>query len=241
MTGLNERQPIFNVPGVVLALLVAMAAVHAIRTYVLSVDADNWCIQVFAFIPGRYTEFGAELPGAPWAGIVSFVSHAFLHGNFTHLALNSIWLLAFGGAIARRIGTVRFLLFFAFAATVGAITFLFLNWGLMAPVVGASGALAGLMAASLRIILPAIAAQELWKFRIAPQSLRLPSLPESLHDRQILFATAIWVALNILAAIGLGSDGAPGAIAWEAHVGGYLSGLFAFGLFDVQLRNEDVL
>lgn len=234
---MSERQPIFNVPGAVLALLGIMAALHGVRTYLLSPDDDFRFLLSLAFIPGRYAGYASELPGGAWSMVTSFVTHAFVHGNATHLVLNGIWLLAFGGAIARRIGTVRFLAFFSFCAAAGAGLFLLLNWGLLAPMVGASGAVAGLMGAAMRLIMPAMAERELWKFRIAPQSLRLPSLAETLQNRQILFATAIWLGLNGLAVLGLGTENVPGTIAWEAHIGGYLTGLLFFGLFDVHLRN----
>lgn len=235
----GQPQPIFNVPGAVLALLVVMTLIHLVRTELLSPDADLELLLTLAFIPARFAEVGAELPGGQWVRVTSFLTHAFVHGSAAHLFLNGIWLLAFGGAIARRIGTLRFLAFFAVTAAFGAALFLFLNWGLLAPMVGASGAVAGLMGAAIRLIMPAIAARELWKFRIAPQSLTLLPLADALRNREILFATAIWLALNALAVLGLGSENAPGPIAWEAHIGGYLAGLLLFGCFDVQMRNND--
>ncbi len=59
------------------------------------------------------------LPGGDVAAVTSFLTHAFVHGDWVHLGLNAAWLVAFGGAVANRIGTVRFLLFFAFCADRG--------------------------------------------------------------------------------------------------------------------------
>ena len=61
---------------------------------------------------------------------------------------------------------------------------------------------------------------------------------EHLQDRRILLASAVFIGINLLAIIGFGKFGAAGAIAWEAHVGGYLFGLLAFGAFDTAAQNE---
>ena len=52
------------------------------------------------------------LPGGDVATVTSFVTHTIVHGDWVHLGLNAAWLVAFGGAVANRIGSVRFLLFF---------------------------------------------------------------------------------------------------------------------------------
>ena len=81
-----------------------------------------------------------------------FVSYMALHNDVTHLAVNSLWLLAFGPVVARRFGAGLFLLFFLICGVAGAATYLALNWGSPEPVIGASGAISGLMAAGLRLL-----------------------------------------------------------------------------------------
>ena len=104
----SERQPIFNVPGVVVALLSSFVAVHVAR-YLLPEEQAAWLTAVLAFIPARLTGMAHELPGGDVASVTQFVTHIFVHGDLTHLAVNSAWLLAFGTSVARRIGAVRFL------------------------------------------------------------------------------------------------------------------------------------
>jgi membrane associated rhomboid family serine protease len=58
-------------------------------------------------------------------------------------------------------------------------------------------------------------------------------LKVALMDKRVLLASGVFLGLNVLAIFGLGSVEAPGGIAWEAHIGGYLAGLLAFGIFDV--------
>jgi membrane associated rhomboid family serine protease len=136
----KTEEPIFNVPGPVVWLIALMVVVH-IGRLLLSPDADTWFVYASAFIPARYDDtVGIDLPGGEMARFTSVVTHMFVHGDFTHLALNSLWLLAFGGAIAKRTGPVPFFAFALLCGVAGAGAFYILNVGLMAPVIGASGA-----------------------------------------------------------------------------------------------------
>ena len=78
---------------------------------------------LFSFIPARY-DATVLAQGRCRAGsareIWTFVTYALIHGDWTHLGLNSVWLLAFGTPVARRFGALRFLAFFAVTAAAGA-------------------------------------------------------------------------------------------------------------------------
>src|SRR5262249_56221834 len=90
----------------------------------------------------------AVLPGGLAAGLWTFVTYALIHGNWVHLAVNSVWLLPFGTVVARRFGGSRYLLFFAITAAAGAAAHLLTNWSAILPMVGASAAASGFMAAA---------------------------------------------------------------------------------------------
>lgn len=235
---MDEREPIFNVPGAVLAVLAVLLAVHGIRQ-VLPGEDDAWLVLALSFIPGRYLEgVAAELPGGEWAAVTSFVSHALVHGSWPHLILNSAWLMAFGAAVTQRVGSIRFLLFSALCAAAGAGLFLVLNPGLMVPMVGASGAISGLMGAAMRFLFAAIDDGGLRQLRDQPRSVRLMGLAETLRDRRVQTATAMWLLLNIAAMFGFGSAAGTGGIAWEAHIGGFIAGLMLFGWADTAPRER---
>ena len=137
----NERA--INAPGVVIALIVLFALVQAVRS-ILSPQMDFELIVRFSFLPLRYdavTLNGEILPGGWGADIWTFVSYAFLHGDWVHLLVNAVWLLAFGSAVAWRFGAVRFLLFSLFCTIAGAATHLAFHFGEAVPVVGASAAI----------------------------------------------------------------------------------------------------
>ena len=232
------REPVFNAPPIVVWLLVLLLGLHVVRQ-ALSVATDEELLIALAFIPARYSDSTAvaEWPGGATALLTSFVSHALVHGNWGHLAFNSVWLLAMGGAVAPRLGVLRFLAFLAFCSTCGALAFLVSNPGLAQPMVGASGAIAGLMGATMRFLFSALDKGAMRRLRHEPRSVPLTPLLETLRDRRVLLATAIWLVLNGLAAVGVSLGDIEGGIAWEAHLGGYFAGLLSFGLFDVQMRN----
>ena len=150
-----ERQPVFNVPLTVVLLLAAIVGVHVIRQ-VLPPYQDDWFVIAMAFMPLRYAGTGVSIPGDPWAAVTSFFTHTFVHGDIVHLTMNSVWLLAFAPVLAKRIGWQRFYLLYFACGAAGAALFLAFNFGLAAPVVGASGAIAGLMGAVMRFLFPAL-------------------------------------------------------------------------------------
>jgi membrane associated rhomboid family serine protease len=226
-----EREPIFNVPGSVIALITIFIAVHVLRQ-LLPVQQDDWFTVAMAFVPARYDGYADQLPGGEIASVTSFLTHMLVHGDLTHLMFNSAWFLAFGGAIALRVGTVRFLAFTAFTGIVGALTFLAFHFGEAVPVVGASGAVSGMMGAVMRFLFSALDMGNLQALRERPRSVPLMSLQESLSDRRVLAVTAIWLLLNAITAFGIPGISSGGEVAWEAHLGGYLAGLLCFGFFD---------
>ncbi len=219
------RQPIFRVPAVVVSLIAVLVAAHAARV-LAPPHLTAELINQFAFIPARYSHVFLVSPhGDPgdWlARGVPFISYMALHNDFTHIAINSLWLLAFGPIVARRFGGFLFLLFFLTCGVAGALTHLAFNWGSLEPVIGASGAISGLMAAGLRLLPSQAPWAHAGEEKLAP-----------VFSRQILVFTAVWMGVNLVAGLtGLGVGGAAGQIAWQAHLGGYLAGLFLTGPFD---------
>lgn len=219
----------------VVGLIAVFVGIHVIRQ-LLSVPLDNDLLLTSAFIPARYTGYADQLPGGAVAMVTSFVTHMFIHGDATHLMFNSAWFLAFGGAIALRIGGWKFLAFMVFTGVMGALAFMAFNYGKLVPMVGASGAVSGMMAAVLRFMLPAIDQGAFSALREAPRTIPLLTLKETLTDSRIIAITAIWLLINLLSVFGLFGPTGSGGIAWEAHVGGFVAGLLCFGWFDSYVR-----
>jgi len=266
--GKREREPIFFVPFVVVALVAALLGIHAVLTQMGAATQDA-VVRELAFLPGRLTlaiwpdRLGALLsrvntdPSAleqaamlrhykaleGGAKIWTLFTYALLHGSWTHVVVNSIWLIAFGPPVARRFGSGRFLAFFAVTAVAGALA----HWAAdpmdFSPLIGASAADSGLMAAAARFIFqpgaPLGGRQGFSRSAIeAGDESPAPSPRELLSQRRAVIFIVIWMATNFVFGVGaqaLGASEAP--VAWIAHVGGFVAGLLAFPLFDRPRRS----
>jgi membrane associated rhomboid family serine protease len=230
------REPYFNVPGVIVATLAVLLAVHLVRAFVLSPVLDLQFIRLFGFIPARYEPSlvpGGAYPASPYAEIWTFITYSLIHGDFVHLGANTIWLLPFGTAVARRFGPLRYLAFFVVTAACAAAIHLATHAGEDIPMVGASGAISAMMAASMRFVFQPGAPLGLFRTE-DDQSYQAPALPlgAAFRDLRVVVFVGVWFGLNIL--IGLGSISIAGeqSVAWQAHIGGFLAGLLLFAVFD---------
>ncbi len=217
------REPIFRVPAAVVALIGVLAAAHAAR--VLSPISER-IVNDYALDPALYSAAALKALGeaAPslWGRVVPLFSTIFLHADLTHLAVNCLWLLAFGPVIARRFGGAAFVLFFLLCGLAGSLMFVALNWGQNIGAIGASGAISGLMGGAIRMM------------DIRQPYLNVAMLPlQPLYSRQVLSFTAIWMVLNFVTGyFAIGAFGAVQTIAWQAHLGGYIAGLLLAGPFE---------
>jgi membrane associated rhomboid family serine protease len=228
----------FNVPPAVIATVVVLIAVHALRVLVLTEDEDVRFLLTFAFIPARYAvDFaaGGLLPGGFGADLWTFFTYAFLHVDLLHIGLNLAWLLPFGTALARRFGTWRYSAFMLVVAAAGAFAHLISHPGALVPMIGASAAISGAMAAALRFIFQPGGPLGLWRGEANSNAYRVPaaSMLATFRDPRFLAFLGAWLGLNLLVGLGSVSIGEQGQeIAWQAHIGGFLAGFFLFGVFD---------
>lgn len=230
---LPSREPIFNVPAVVVSLLGLLVAVHLGLSMLPEPQWAN-AIELLALIPSRYAGFASSMAGGRPAAVSSLITHQLVHGDATHLALNCAWLLAFGSAVARRFGWARFLAFAVLCGIAGALAFVAVHFGENTIMVGASGALAGLMGGAFRFLFSAFDDGGADAFRGNQTLIRRMSLLEMAGDRRAQLAIGFWIALNFVTALIAPWITSAGGIAWEAHLGGFAFGLLAFALFDRQ-------
>ena len=257
----GRREPMFNIPTAVVACIGVFLAVHGARSF-LPAEADFRLLVQFAFIPGRWTvawdpsrlaealrqaalqgpaaEAAARaalarfILGQPAPGLWSVLTYALLHGSWAHVLLNSFWLAAFGTPVARRCGSVRFVLLGLAAAAGGALAHWIAHPLDVMPMIGASAAVSGMMAAAARFMFaPASRERDLPRdfdgMHLAPRQ----SLLEILGNRRAALFLGLWFATNLLFGVVAAPLGVLDAgIAWEAHIGGFLVGLLLFPLLD---------
>lgn len=221
------REPIFNLPKTTKTLIFALIGMQFVIAYGPA-QLSQQLVATLAFIPARVMIEG----GAEYA---TMVSYSFVHGDWTHLVVNVIALAAFGTPVERRFGSARYLLFLAASAFAGALFFLALHPYEISPVIGASGAISGTMGAIARFaFMPGAQLADGKRsprapFDEGPSSISLSQLP---LNRQAMFFLIAWLAANLLLGAFPQAAGISSAIAWEAHIGGFLFGLIFFRFFD---------
>ena len=234
----QPRQPILNVPPVVVVVLAVLVAVHVAREWILPDDVDRVLVWTLAFVPARYDASALTdgiLPGGSGAELWTFLTYALLHADWTHLGFNAVWLLAFASPVARRFGTLRFVLFFSTTIAAGALAYLLAHAGALSPMIGASAGISGMMGAATRFAFEPGGSLDMWR-RDRDNADRVPAAPlfVALRNPRVFTFVAVWFGFNLL--FGLVSvpfvTGDNQTIAWEAHVGGFLAGLLLFSLFD---------
>lgn len=172
----------------------------------------NAALLALGFIPAAYfSPESAETAGLmpPWLTIFSSM---FLHGGLLHLVGNMLYLWIFGNNVEDAMGHGRFLLFYLVCGTAAALAMAYIDPASRVPMIGASGAISGVLAAYVLLY---------------PQSRVTVIVPLGI----ILYPFAIaavwvvgfWFLLQLISA-GLATPGQPGT-AWWAHVGGFIAGL----------------
>ena len=252
------REPILNLPAIITLCLVVLIGIHAVRM-LLPEETDFTLIIDWAVIPARWSvAFGgvqvdevmralregvpdetvtplmalaqyvlADGEGRPWTAL----TYALLHGSWTHVLINGVWLAAFGTPIARRCGAGRFLILSAAATICGAVFYAVVNPFQVLPMIGASGAVSGMMAAASWFMFAPAAWH--WEGRLTqPHERPRETLGHMIRNRQVLIFLGIWFAANYVFAFVQPLGMMDASIAWEAHIGGFLAGLAIFPFLD---------
>lgn len=203
-----KREPVFNAPSGIVWLCVALVTVHAVSV-LGGRDIEMWMFQRLAFSPVYFWDLLGEsryqVPG--WAG-VTLVTHAFLHGSWMHLLVNTGMLLAFGALVERVFGLKAMLSVFVLGAVAGAVVQSLAEGDTLIPMVGASGAVYAMMGLVVQLM--------------------LASRAEGMARRGVVLAS-ILLLLNLLTGIaGMGEFLGGATIAWQAHIGGFAFGFVSF-------------
>ena len=205
--------PIVNAPPAVLIVIAILIGIHLAIQFG-GPDWDIWSLRNFSLIPVRFGGL-KSIDMVEGSQYWSIVTYAFLHASWMHVLLNSLWFLIFGTPVARQLGTVRFLLIALISTIGGALVMIAVYWQSPIPVVGASAAVSGLVAAAIPIMFGR------------------PYMPltfaEYLRDRRAIIFTLVFLVMTLSSGVEIMPTFADGVrIAWEAHLGGFFAGLIAY-------------
>ncbi len=211
-----------RLPVVVWAIIGLNVAVF-LHQLTLGPNALQAFIYEYGLVPLRYFSgsWGARV-GLERGDVTPFVTNTFLHGGFLHIILNLWTLYIFGPALEDRLGHGRFAVLYLLAGIAASVTHAAFNATSAVPVVGASGAIAGVIAA-YAVRFPFAWIRVLVLIVVIPLFFDIPAL---------LFA-GIWFFMQVLQGTSeLMLPALGGGIAWWAHIGGFIAGLVLLGMLD---------
>lgn len=254
------REPVFNLPFILVVLIGALVAVHLGRL-ALGFETDLRVMAELAVVPARFAldlgwtdqtrilqdnvtgltqvqagermavaRFFLDGGGPRWW---SLLTYGLLHSGTAHIAMNCLWLAVFGSPLARRIGNMPFLLLLAAGTIAGAMLHIFMHPSDVAPMVGASAGVSAATGAAARFVFSQGLRIDMMGDDARVRALPALSLAGMVQNRQAMTFVILWFVTNWLfgaAVVPFGDDDS--SVAWEAHIGGFVAGLMLFPLLD---------
>lgn len=220
MIPIRDTVPSRHLP-IVTWSLIAVNVLVFLYQLALPDAAQQQLILVYGIVPRRLTHPGwASAEGFPPESLWPFVTSQFLHGGFFHILANMWTLWIFGDNVEDRMGPLRFLAFYLLCGVAAGLLLWMSNPESQLPTIGASGAIAGVLGAYLRLY-PRARILTMILIFIIPFFFEIPAF---------LFLGFWFVSQLLNGTFSVGGAAASG-VAWWAHVGGFLAGLAACPLF----------
>jgi membrane associated rhomboid family serine protease len=204
----KDDNPTRLVPFVTVALLLLNAAVF-VRLLLLSPDGQQAWVLRLAIIPYDLTHLPLARPDRLPLHLVPLLTAMFVHAGWLHLLGNLLYLWIFGKNVEEVMGHGRFLVFYLLTGLLAAAVQIGVQPESRIPMIGASGAIAGVLGAYL-VLFPTARVRTLLFLVVIVRVVALPAL----------IVLGVWLLLQLIAA-GQGGQG----VAWFAHLGGFLAGM----------------
>ena len=213
MIPIRDTAPCHSIPYVTWTIMSICIGIF-IGMKLMPDQAAIGLLHQYGMIPARYSGVSAELP---FDGYLSFVTNLFLHATWTHLLVNMWFMWIFGDNIEDRMGRVRFLFFYLICGVFATLLQWYFDPTLEIPVIGASGAIADVLAA--------------YFFMYPMEQVIVFFPPMIFHVPAITFLGlwVLWQLHNATTAIIFGDTHIN--VAWWAHLGGFVAGGIIYRLF----------
>jgi membrane associated rhomboid family serine protease len=206
MIPIRDDNPVRGIPFVTILTILACMAVYLWQIS-LPPQSKQTAITLLGFMPALLFGY-ARLEGDPWVSPTgSMFTAMFLHGGFFHLAGNMLYLWIFGDNVEDRVGRGRFIAFYLVCGAIAALTQAVPDTRSTVPMIGASGAVSGVLGAYVVLY---------------PRANVLVALPFLLARVPALMMLGVWFAGHLLSS--LFAEPGAGGVAFVAHIGGFIGG-----------------
>jgi membrane associated rhomboid family serine protease len=212
---LKDENPSRTFPITTLLLIAANVIVFAYEA-TLPDSALQGLLLSFGAVPSRFRLHALPASASAGTAWLTLLTSMFLHGGYLHLGGNMLYLWIFGDNVEDAMGHLRFLAFYLLCGSVAGLVQIVAMSTSRVPLVGASGAIAGILGAYV-LLYPAARVRTLVVFFFL---IRIVSIPA-------FFVLGFWFLLQLLSVPASSRSG----VAFFAHIGGFLAGMSLIGLF----------
>lgn len=217
MIPLKDDVPTSTFPIITIAIVLVNIFIFVWMRMFLNGPDEVLVYKQFGLVPEELLVALTGRPDlVPYNAFTIFTS-MFLHGGILHVGGNMLYLWIFGNNIEDTIGHVRFVAFYLCAGLVAAVVQFSIDPGSSVPMIGASGAVSGVLGAYL-LLFPRARVKTLIFIFIFITTVDIPAM----------LLLTVWFVVQILFSQGRG-------VAWFAHIGGFIFGLLAIKIFTIGL------
>ncbi|MGC9976467.1 MAG: rhomboid family intramembrane serine protease [Syntrophorhabdales bacterium] len=217
MIPLKDNVPTRTFPIITITIVLVNILVF-LRSLMLTDGLGRHVVQAYALIPKELLVAATARPDLLPYNILTIFTSMFLHGGILHLGGNMLYLWIFGKNVEDATGHSRFILFYLFSGVAAALVQCSVDPGSAVPMIGASGAISGILGAYL-LLYP----------RARVKTLIFIFLFITTVDIPAMVLLSLWFFVQIIFSHGQG-------VAWFAHIGGFLFGLVTIKLFTRGMR-----
>lgn len=190
----------------------------------LSGEDSRSIVYSYGAIPQNIVSFQSNQPIHP---ALTIFTSMFMHGGLFHLLWNILFFWIFGNNIEERLGHIRFIFFYLFCGVAAALSHILLSPNSTVPMIGASGAVSGMLGAYI-LLFPMTQVRTIVLLGFYITVVRVPAL----------IVIGFWAIIQVLSALLSQGNAAQGGIAFFAHVGGFVAGLFTIKLWQPRRSNK---
>ena len=219
----DVKDPTRAFPIVTAGLVIANVLVFLYEISLSQAGLESF-LNAYALVPCEYSGQCAVDPGSPTPLFITLFTSMFIHGGWEHLLGNMLFLVVFGIHVERSMGPIRFLLFYFVCGLAADALEIATSLGSAVPGIGASGAIAGVLAGYL-LLYPESHINALVPVGRLVWPARVPSW---------LFI-GLWFLYQLVLSFASYGD-ADAGVAYSAHVGGFIGGLVLVRLFSMPDR-----
>lgn len=216
MIPIRDINPTSRFAVVTLAIVVLNIVVFLYEGALDGESGDRF-LAAFALIPRRLF-FPETISAAVVPAAATLVTSMFMHGGFLHIAGNMLYLWIFGNNVEDASGRFRFAVFYLLCGIAAAYAHAVIHRTSLTPMIGASGAVSGVLGAYLLLFPRARVVTLVW-FGLYVRTVEIPAI----------LVLGMWFVIQVLNT--LLSGGSAAGVAWHAHLAGFIAGVLLIGMF----------